>query len=179
MSDHNDRGRAPRDRSPIPVIDLPGNAFPFADIPELGAEALPATTLQHLLDLDADALEAAVEIAIRILDARQGDIDIEEDDPAEDNADREGIDDDREQDDADDEEDDHGEEDDAPEDDDSDEADPDSPAFPGNLWPGSEDRKRAWQAISAGGSEDDDPAEDDDPGRCDASSPIDELDPHH
>jgi hypothetical protein len=123
MSKHEDRGR-------VPILHAPENAYPFANIPELfpELEALPAATLQHLLDLDGDALEAAVEIAIRILDARQGDIDLE------DNHDREEID-ERENDECD-------REDDDP-------------------------------------LEDDDPPEDDDPGRADASSPIDELDPHH
>jgi hypothetical protein len=126
---------------PVPVLDAPGNAFPFADIPELGAEALPPEALAHLQQLDAATLEALAEIAISILDARAVDPELEDDDEdcdesGEDVGSKAGSDassftmrgaehgpgdpDD-------------GEEDDAPEDDDPLEADPDSPIFPFNV----------------------------------------------
>jgi hypothetical protein len=67
MSKHEDRGR-------VPILHVPGNAYPFANIPELGAEALA-----QLQALDETTLEALAEIAIAILDARQGDVELEDD----------------------------------------------------------------------------------------------------
>ncbi len=91
MSKHTDRGRAPR-RSrkpagspdprklpPIPILDLPGSAARFEDIPELAIDIVPPATLKHLAKLDGKTLEAVAEIVIAILDAQAGDPEREED----------------------------------------------------------------------------------------------------
>src|SRR4051812_13489040 len=91
MSKHKDRTRAPRKPLPsidprrliplpqIPILDLPGSAWPFEDISELAIEIVPPATLKHLAKLDGKTLEAVVEIAIAILDTQAGDPEREED----------------------------------------------------------------------------------------------------
>lgn len=71
--------KSPEHLPRVPVLDIPGNADPFDRIPELAC----------LTRLDDDALAGLIEIAIAIMDARLGDVDLEQDDHDEDNADQE------------------------------------------------------------------------------------------